>query len=78
MLNGRYDLVFPLESSARPLFDLMRTAPRDKVLRVYESDHAIPRTELVRESLAWLDKYLGPVQAAPPATADATPSPSVR
>jgi hypothetical protein len=42
----------------------MRTPPRDKVLRVYDSDHSVPRTELVRESLAWLDKYLGPVQTA--------------
>jgi dienelactone hydrolase len=64
MLNGRYDLVFPLEASARPMFDYMRTPPRDKVLRVYDSDHSVPRTELVRESLAWLDKYLGPVQTA--------------
>jgi hypothetical protein len=64
MLNGRYDLVFPLESSARPLFERLGTPPSDKVLRVYESDHGIPRTELVRESLAWLDKYLGPVESA--------------
>jgi dienelactone hydrolase len=64
MLNGRYDLVAPLESSARPLFDLLGTSPSDKALRVYESDHAIPRTELIRESLAWLDRYLGPVEPA--------------
>jgi len=31
---------------------------------VYESDHGIPRAELIRESLAWLDKYLGPVEPA--------------
>jgi eukaryotic-like serine/threonine-protein kinase len=64
MLNGRYDLVFPLESSVRPMFEHLGTPPHDKVLRVYESDHGIPRTELVRESLAWLDKYLGPVEPA--------------
>ena len=64
MLNGRYDLVFPLESSVRPMFQLLGSPPGDKVLRVYESDHGIPRTELVRESLAWLDKYLGPVEPA--------------
>jgi dienelactone hydrolase len=64
MLNGRYDLVAPLDASARPLFDLMRTPPGDKVLRVYESDHSVPRNELIRESLAWLDKYVGPVEPA--------------
>ncbi len=64
MLNGRYDLVFPLESSARPLFERLGTPPGDKVLRVYESDHMVPRAELIRESLAWLDRYLGPVEPA--------------
>jgi cephalosporin-C deacetylase-like acetyl esterase len=78
MLNGRYDLVFPLESSVRPMFQLLGSPPGDKVLRVYESDHMIPRAELIRESLAWLDKYLGPVQTAAAPTAVATPSASVR
>jgi dienelactone hydrolase len=68
MLNGRYDLVFPLESSVRPLFERIGSSPGDKVLRVYESDHTIPRAELIRESLAWLDKYLGPVEPVSPAT----------
>jgi formylglycine-generating enzyme required for sulfatase activity/dienelactone hydrolase len=68
MLNGRYDLVFPLESSVRPMFERIGTPPGDKVLRVYESDHTIPRAELIRESLAWLDKYLGPVEPVSPAT----------
>jgi dipeptidyl aminopeptidase/acylaminoacyl peptidase len=64
MLNGRYDLVFPLESSVRPMFQLLGTPPGDKLLRVYESDHGVPRAELIRESLAWLDRYLGPVAPA--------------
>jgi len=76
MLNGRYDLVFPLESSARPLFERLGTPPGEKAQRVYESDHGIPRTELVRESLAWLDKYLGPVEpAAAAASQGTTPTP---
>jgi eukaryotic-like serine/threonine-protein kinase len=64
MLNGRYDLVVPLDSSARSMFELLGTSPEDKVSRVYDSDHAIPRNEFIRESLAWLDKYLGPVEPA--------------
>ena len=66
MLNGRYDLVSPLESGARPMFAALGTPPENKALRLYDSDHLIPPTEYVRESLAWLDKYLGPV---PPAMA---------
>jgi dipeptidyl aminopeptidase/acylaminoacyl peptidase len=64
MLNGRYDLAVPFEAASRPLYQLLGTRPPDKVLKVYECDHGIPRTELVRESLAWLDKYLGPVEPA--------------
>jgi dienelactone hydrolase len=68
MLNGRYDMVSPLESSARPMFELLGTPPAHKVLHVYESDHSVPRSELIRESLAWLDTYLGPVEPVPSAT----------
>lgn len=67
MLNGRYDLVVPLETAGRPMFERLGTPDRDKRLYVVDSDHWIPRTELIRESLAWLDKYLGPVQPAAPA-----------
>jgi formylglycine-generating enzyme required for sulfatase activity/cephalosporin-C deacetylase-like acetyl esterase len=77
MLNGRYDMICPLESSVRPMYQLLGTPPRDKVLRVYESDHMVPRAELIRESLAWLDKYLGPVEPAAAAQArHAMPAPS--
>jgi pimeloyl-ACP methyl ester carboxylesterase len=62
MLNGRYDLVCPLESSARPMFLLLGTPPDNKMLRIYDSDHSVPRSDLIRESLAWLDRYLGPVE----------------
>ena len=40
------------------------------LLRVYDSDHAIPRNEFIRESLAWLDRYLGPVEPASAETKD--------
>jgi hypothetical protein len=29
---------------------------------VYETGHAVPRKEFIRESIDWLDRYLGPVQ----------------
>jgi len=62
MLNGKYDTIHPYETSIKPMFDLLGT-PRDKKeLRVYETDHIPPRNELVKETLAWLDRYLGPTR----------------
>jgi len=63
MLNGRYDDIFPLESSQLPLFRLLGTPNRDKKHVIYEAGHAeLPHQDEVRESLDWLDKYLGPVR----------------
>ena len=59
MLNGRYDFYFPVETSQRPFFNYLGTRPADKKWVVYPEAHTVPRTELVRETLVWLDKYLG-------------------
>ena len=62
VLNGRYDYFFPVKTSLNPFFDNLGTPPRDKVLRLYDSGHGVPRIEMIKETLAWLDKYLGPVK----------------
>jgi eukaryotic-like serine/threonine-protein kinase len=63
LLNDRYDYFFPLEASQLPLFRRLGTPEKDKRQVIYDSSHAgAPRTEVVRESLDWLDKYLGPVK----------------
>ena len=63
MLNGRYDQDFPLESSQLPYFRSLGTPAQDKKHVVYEGGHGVfPHPDAVRESLNWLDKYLGPVQ----------------
>ncbi len=62
LLNGRYDMGFPYETSSKPMFDLLRTPTEDKVQRVYETDHFVPLNEYIKETLAWLDRYLGPVK----------------
>ncbi len=62
MLNGRYDHFFPVESSQLPFFHLLGTPEKDKKHVIYESGHAPPRKEFIRETLDWLDKYLGPVK----------------
>lgn len=62
MLNGKFDHYFPVETSQKPFFRLLGTPPDQKRYVVYEGGHFVPRTQLIVESLAWLDKYLGPVK----------------
>ncbi|NWG14725.1 MAG: protein kinase [Acidobacteria bacterium] len=62
MLNGKYDTLCNLERSIKPMFDLLGTRREHKALKLYETDHIPPKNEFVKETLAWLDKYLGPVK----------------
>jgi dienelactone hydrolase len=62
MLSGRYDSGFPLELSQKPFFRLLGSPPAMKKHVLDEGGHFLPRPMMVRESLAWLDQYLGPVQ----------------
>ncbi len=62
MLSGRHDYVFPYDTSQRPLFELFGTPPSEKRHVVFDAGHdPLPRSQVSREILAWLDKYLGPV-----------------
>ena len=60
MLNGKYDMFFPVESSQKPMFRLLGTAQDQKKMLIYESGHLVPATEFIKETLAWFDTYLGP------------------
>ena len=62
MINGKYDTLNPYETSIKPMFDLLGTLEEHKDLKLYESDHIPPRNEFIKETLAWLDRYLGPVK----------------
>jgi len=62
MVNSRYDFIFPLESSQVPLFGLLGTPEKDKRHFLVEGGHASLNQEVVRETLGWLDRYLGPVK----------------
>jgi cephalosporin-C deacetylase-like acetyl esterase/predicted Ser/Thr protein kinase len=62
MLNGRFDFIFPTASSQEPMFRLLGTPKEQKRRVVYDTGHDIPRTEMIKESLNWLDRYLGPVK----------------
>ena len=61
MLNGNYDMRLPLNTSAKPMFELLGTPAKHKQIKVYETDHFIPRNDYIKETVAWLDQYLGPV-----------------
>jgi eukaryotic-like serine/threonine-protein kinase len=59
MLNGRFDFFFPTDTSQEPMFRQLGTPGEHKRRVVYESSHAIPRTELIKEFVGWMDKYWG-------------------
>ncbi len=65
MLEGRDDFIFPYETSQLPLYDLLGTPDEDKEMIAYDGlSHDIwptRRNEMIRETLGWLDRYLGPV-----------------
>ncbi len=62
MLNGRYDFFFPVETSQIPLLRLLGAPEEHKRRVVYETGHNIPGNEMIKETLDWLDRYLGPVK----------------
>jgi dienelactone hydrolase len=62
MLNGRYDHYFPVETAQKPMFMLLGTPNEDKKWIVYDGGHFVPRDQLIKETLAWLDRYLGTVK----------------
>ncbi len=63
LIGGRYDFVFPVETSQRPLFDQLGTPAEHKRHVLYEMGHGpFPRGQLLRDILPWLDEYLGPVR----------------
>ncbi len=61
LLGGRYDFVLPLETAQKPLFERFGTPAADKRHFVFEAGHVPPRNLMIRETLDWLDRRLGPV-----------------
>jgi dienelactone hydrolase len=59
MLSGEFDPMVPV-GDARRYFELIGVRPDDKRHVVVVGGHFIPRDVVIRETLDWLDKYLGP------------------
>jgi dienelactone hydrolase len=66
LLNGRFDFFYPIDTSQLPMFELFRSPDGQKRRVIYDTGHNIPRQELIKESLDWLDRYLGKTQEQPP------------
>jgi dienelactone hydrolase len=62
VINGREDFALPLETSVRPMYDLLGVAEPDKKLVLIDAGHIPPRLPVIRETLDWLDLQLGPVR----------------
>jgi hypothetical protein len=62
MVNGRYDFELKLETAVEPMFHSLAVSDADKRLAVFDSDHLPKPNDIVRETLDWLDRYLGPVE----------------
>ena len=68
LLNGRYDSGYPVDLLQTPLMRLLGTPEKDKRHVLVDSGHAVGRSlERLRETVDWLDRYLGPVPRATPA-----------
>jgi eukaryotic-like serine/threonine-protein kinase len=65
MLNGKYDNFFELEKNIKPFFNFLGAPEKDKRLVIYETGHYVARADMIKEVLAWLDKYFGPVNYMP-------------
>jgi hypothetical protein len=61
-LAHRHDHFFQVESSQVPLFRLLGMPEKDRKHIFHETGRAPPRKEVIKESLDWLDRYLGPVK----------------
>jgi dienelactone hydrolase len=59
MINGEYDIVFPYETSQRPMFERLGTPAEDKRLYITPAAHLVPLDELITQTLHWFDQYLG-------------------
>jgi dienelactone hydrolase len=62
MVSGKYDPYSPVDGAQKQLYELLGTRPEDKRHYALDAGHAsLPRAEVVRLVLDWLDRYLGPV-----------------
>jgi dienelactone hydrolase len=62
MISGKNDVVRPVETYQVPMFESLGTPDALKRHAILDGGHLPPRPGFVRETLAWFDQYLGPVE----------------
>jgi dienelactone hydrolase len=64
MIGGRLDSIQPVETCQKPLLRLLGTPANDKRIVIVDRGHSVyPTPPVINESLAWLNRYLGPVKS---------------
>jgi dienelactone hydrolase len=61
ILNGSQDWAIPVETGQMPMVEDLGTPEEHKRHQIFDAGHIPTQTEIIRESLDWLDRYLGPV-----------------
>lgn len=65
MINGTQDFIVGVDSGQKPMFRFLGAPADQKRHVVLPAGHAVifdKRSETIRESLDWFDRYLGPVR----------------
>jgi len=58
ILNGRFDIIFPVNTGQEPFVRLLGTPDEHKRHVILQGGHVpLPRTPMVTEILAWLERY---------------------
>ena len=61
MLNGRDDFTYPVRTSQEPMFRWLGTPDQDKHHLLHDGGHICPFERITKDTLDWLDRYLGVV-----------------
>ncbi|MDX1509597.1 MAG: hypothetical protein R3358_15020, partial [Woeseiaceae bacterium] len=62
MISGKNDVVRPVETYQAPMFESLGTPDELKRHAILDGGHLPPKAAIVAETLAWFDRYLGPVE----------------
>lgn len=62
MLNGHDDFTFPVKASQEPMFKWLGTPGQDKRHLLHAGGHICPFEGNTKDTLDWLDRYLGAIR----------------
>jgi hypothetical protein len=62
MISGKNDVLRPVATYQAPMFESLGTLDELKRHAILDGGHLPPKSLIVRETLDWFDRYLGPVE----------------